>query len=63
MEDTLGLNRSSGMEKKPRTYEGKISPLESRKILLDINELENGHYELVLIHKGLPLKRVFFKKL
>lgn len=51
------------MEKKPGKYEGKLPPLESRKILLNVNELENGQYELILIHNGLPLKRVFFKKL
>lgn len=50
------------MEKKPGMYEGKLPLLESRQILLNINELEKGQYELILIQNGIPLKRIYFKK-
>jgi len=58
----LSLNRQFGMEKKPAKHEGKLPPLESRQILLNINELEKGQYELILIQNGIPLKRIYFKK-
>ncbi|SEF57913.1 hypothetical protein [Algoriphagus boritolerans] len=50
------------MEKKPGKYEGKLPPLESRQILLNVNELEKGQYELILLQNGIPFKRVYFKK-
>ncbi|WP_157963215.1 hypothetical protein [Algoriphagus litoralis] len=50
------------MKKKPGKYEGNLPLLKSRQILLNINELEKGQYELILIQNGIPLKRIIFKK-
>lgn len=50
------------MEKNPMNYEGNLPPLTTRQILLNVNNLENGTYELVLLQNGIAIKRIIFKK-
>lgn len=49
-------------EKKKYEYEGKLEKMPSQKILININHLEKGEYELNIIHKNKILKKTNFKK-
>jgi hypothetical protein len=50
------------MPKKPTKYEAKIEELPSTKIYVNVNNLENGDYELNIIHKNKLIKKTTFKK-
>ncbi|VXB70425.1 conserved hypothetical protein [Flavobacterium sp. 9AF] len=48
--------------KKKYNYEGELKKIPSQKILININHLEKGEYELNIIHKNKVLKKTNFKK-
>ncbi|WP_165396018.1 hypothetical protein [Flavobacterium sp. J27] len=50
------------MPKKPTKYEAKIENIATNKIYLNINHLENGEYELNIIHKNKLITKTTFKK-
>ena len=59
----FGLQTEKKMsEKKKYNYEGKLEKIPSQKILININHLEKGEYELNIIHKNKVLKKTNFKK-
>lgn len=48
--------------KKKFNYETHLEQPPSQKILLNINHLEKGDYELNIIHKNKIIKKTKFKK-
>jgi hypothetical protein len=48
--------------KKKFNYETYLEKPPSQKILLNINQLEKGEYELNIIHKNKIIKKTTFKK-
>ncbi|MCE7057802.1 hypothetical protein LZF95_24175 [Algoriphagus sp. AGSA1] len=50
------------MKRQPKKYEAKIPKLEGIQIILNINELEQGSYELILLNRGLAIKKIRFDK-
>ncbi len=50
------------MSKKRCHYEADLNKPPSQKILININHLEKGEYELNIIHKNKILKKTNFKK-
>lgn len=60
---TFGKQTETKMaDKKKYNYEGKLQKMPSQKILININHLEKGEYELNIIHKNKVLKKTNFKK-
>lgn len=49
-------------EQKPTLYEGSLHRLLTSKILINIDFIERGNYELQIIYKGKIIKRVDFSK-
>lgn len=47
---------------KPKKYEGKLPELPSSEIYLNIDHLEEGIYELKIIHKNKIIHKTSFKK-
>ncbi|WP_233757953.1 hypothetical protein [Algoriphagus sp. AGSA1] len=58
----VGLDRHYSMKRQPKKYEAKIPKLEGIQIILNINELEQGSYELILLNRGLAIKKIRFDK-
>ncbi len=48
--------------KKKYNYEGNLPKVPSQKILININHLEKGEYELNIIHKNKIVTKTNFKK-
>ena len=49
-------------QKKTYHLKGDLEKLPNRKILLNINHLEKGEYELNIIHKNKIIIKTTFKK-
>jgi hypothetical protein len=50
------------MPKKPTKYEAKLDAFPSKKIYVNINNLEKGDYELNIIYKNKLITKTTFKK-
>lgn len=59
---TFGLNQSQMPKKRKYHFVGHLENLPSQKIYLNINHLEEGLYELQIIHKNKIVKKTTFKK-
>lgn len=49
-------------KKRIYSYEGKLREFSSKKIYLNVNYLQEGKYELNIIHKEKLIKKITFKK-
>jgi len=49
-------------KKKQKFYEGSITDALQKKILINVENLEKGNYELIIIEKGKVIKKTAFKK-
>ncbi len=50
------------MKKRQKVFYSDINEALSKKIYLNVNHLEKGHYVLEIIHKQKVIKKVTFKK-
>lgn len=50
------------MSKKQKAYTGSLSKMHSKKIYLNIKELESGTYTLNIMNKNKLIKQIIFKK-
>lgn len=49
-------------KKRIHIYEGNVERFSSQKIYLNVYYLEQGYYELNIIHKNKLIKKTTFKK-
>lgn len=49
-------------KKKNHNYIGELKQFPSTKVYLNVNYLEEGNYELHIIHKNKLIKKTTFKK-
>ncbi len=50
------------MNKKSKQLKGKLPPMPSHEIYLNVNALQEGEYELRIIDKNKVIKKTTFKK-
>lgn len=50
------------VERRQKGYEGTLRIDLEKKILLNVDHLTKGQYEIVIIENGKPLKRIHFTK-
>ncbi len=50
------------VERKQKNYEGTLKIELEKKILLNVDHLTKGQYEIVIIENGKPLKQIHFTK-
>ena len=50
------------MKKKQKVFYSELDEALSKKIYLNVNHLEKGHYVLKIMHKQNVIKKVTFRK-
>ena len=50
------------MPQKKIKYESKIQALPSQKIIINVNQMDKGDYELNIVHQNKLIKKTTFKK-
>lgn len=49
-------------KKKIKSYEGSIADALQKKIMINVEQLEKGNYQLVITEKGKVIKKIAFTK-